>query len=117
MGTTRGSAPSARRPAATSSMPGSRSSRRATVWISAPKSRCRSALPVGRGGSGPCTTRTHPRPSRAAAAAVTRQWFDWGPPAVMRWVTPSRRWGASSSSSFRTLLPPRAKPVSASIFT
>ena len=94
-----------------------RSWRSGTVTISAPKSLCNSAFPVGVSGSGPLTMRTQRRPSRAAAAAVTRQWLDWGPPAVMRQVIPSSLSGASSNSSLRTLLPPRPKPVSESSFT
>ena len=39
--------------------------------------------PVGRSGGEPLTTRMQRSPSFAAAAAVTRAWFDWTPPLVI----------------------------------
>ena len=64
----------------------------------------------------PLTTSTHFNPRRAAAAAVSRAWLDWGPPQVITWVAPFRRAGASSNSSFLALFPPNPNPDSASIF-
>ena len=50
-------------------------------------------------------------PSRAAQAAVSMAWLDWGPPAVSTTSAPLFRASASKNSSLRTLLPPRATPM------
>ena len=56
-------------------------------------------------------------PSIAAAAAVTRAWFDWIAPAVTSVSAPSRCAAAASSASLRTLLPPNAKSRTSSRLT
>ena len=53
-------------------------------------------------------------PIRAAQAAVSMAWLDWGPPAVRTTSAPWSRASASRYSSLRTLLPPRATPIMSS---
>src|SRR5204862_301165 len=75
-GITNGRRPLARSSEAAASIAGARSAREATYRTSAPSSRSRSALAVGRSGCVPFATRTQSRPSLAATAAVALAWFD-----------------------------------------
>ena len=84
---------------------------------SAPNRDDRSWLPAGRSGAGPPSTRWTSRPSRAPAAAVMRQWFDWPAPTVTRVSAPSVRATPQRCSSLRALLPPIPRPVRSSRFT
>jgi hypothetical protein len=76
-------------------------------------------LPVGAGGRAGSSVRrirTLRIPSRAAANAVARAWFDCSPPQVMTWVA---SWACASAikySSFRILLPITSAPVWSSRF-
>ena len=60
----------------------------------------RPAAPTARGG--------RPRPARAPAAAVSRQWFDQRRPVVTRVSAPSASAAPTRNSRLRSLLPPNA---------
>ena len=105
------------RSAATASISGARSSRarrsgpprraagRAARWRSAGRA------------AAPLATSTQRKPSLAAAAAVTRAWFDCTPPHVIS-VSACRGERVSATSRIlRTLLPPNANPIASSRFT
>ena len=49
-------------------------------------------------------------PSFAATAATCRVWFDWTPPIVTSVSQPSASASGTRYSSFRILLPPKARP-------
>lgn len=53
-------------------------------------------------------------PSRAAAAAVCRQWLDWSAPTVITVSASSSSAAPIRNSSLRVLLPPVASPVQSS---
>ena len=74
-------------------------------------------LIVADGERAPLTTRTARMPSLAAAAAVTRAWFDCTAPAVMSVSAPAACARAATSASFRTLFPPNANEIASSRLT
>ena len=71
-------------------------------------------LPSATGGRSPRSTRTHRTPSRAAAAAVSRQWLLCAAPLVTSTVA---AWASASAQlycSLRTWLPPPPRPLRSS---
>src|SRR6266508_3519578 len=53
---------------------------------------------------------THFRPATAADAATWRVWFDWTPPIETSVSHPCASASATTYSSLRVLLPPKARP-------